>query len=109
MMSMSIVSVVLCPLIGIVGERIHKKKLLFFVVILLMGLSCFAFVFVPKVPLETTMHLQCDAENILIVPPKSDSLKSPDQTVFVDDNVSETNFCKVSQKNKELKTNTSEC
>lgn len=97
MMFMSMMSTILCPLIGIISERFHKKNLLYFILVLLMGSSSFLYMFVPKVPLEIIVKLQCDTGNTLFVTAESGSLKSPNGTLSVNKGNGESIACKVSE------------
>lgn len=91
------ISTILCPLIGIISERFHKKNLLYFILVLLMGSFSFLFMFVPKVPLEMIVKLQCDTKNMLFVTNESGSLKSLNETLFVNKDIGESIACKVSK------------
>lgn len=94
---MSMISTVVVPLCGIAAERFYKRKLFYFVSVLLVGLSSFLFVFVPKVPLKTVVKLQCDEANVLAVDTESVvSATFPDGTV---NNSTDEFVCNVRDKN----------
>lgn len=71
-----ILSLIIKPIVGVIVDQFQVKKKIFLSCILLSGLSAFALMFVPEIPLETSAELNCHSETILNVCPQSSSTLS---------------------------------
>jgi len=94
---MSMISMVLGPLAGIIVDRFRVTKKLFFTLTLLLGVISFFFIFVPKVPLETAVEMRCEPEIVFIVRAEAAGQNTPNTstTIFNDENSDELITCKV--------------
>lgn len=54
-----IFSLIIKPVVGAIVDQFQVKKTIFLTFILLTGLSTFALMFVPEIPLETVAELHC--------------------------------------------------
>lgn len=66
MMCLFILSMLAKPLVGAVVDKFHVKKYLFLVFICTTGVSAYFFMFVPRLPLETSVRLHCDADSTTV-------------------------------------------
>lgn len=55
-----IFSLIIKPLVGAIVDQFQVKKTIFLTFILLTGLSTFALMFVPEIPLKTVAELNCN-------------------------------------------------
>lgn len=92
---MSIISMAFTPIAGIVVDRFHVKKILFVSAIFGMGLVSFLFMFVPKVPTDSTVELKCDSKTIFTVPIDKGLHGLSNETIFGGHDVDELITCKV--------------
>lgn len=92
---MSMISMVMAPLAGIIVDRFRVKKTLFFTVTLLLGVISFFFMFVPKVPLEMAVEIKCEPEIILIVRADAVRQNAHNTSILNDENNDELIKCKV--------------
>lgn len=63
----SIMSMIVIPLLGIINDKFPVKRILFVTALSAIGIVSVAFVFVPKMPSETIAMLKCDKKIVLIV------------------------------------------
>ncbi|XP_026804922.1 major facilitator superfamily domain-containing protein 6-like isoform X1 [Rhopalosiphum maidis] len=99
---MSIISMVLSPAAGIIVDRFRVKKILFFIVTLLIGVISFFFIFVPKVPLEVGVEMKCDSEIILIVHADNVQQNTHNTSIFNYEKKDELITCKLICQNTKL-------
>lgn len=71
-----ILSLIVKPIVGAIVDQFRVKKIIFLTFILLSGLTGFALMFVPEIPLETTAELHCNTQSYLNVCNYDDSLSS---------------------------------
>lgn len=62
-----ILSLVIKPIVGAIVDQFRVKKTIFLTFILLSGLTVFSLMFVPEVPLDTTVELNCNTATYLNV------------------------------------------
>lgn len=65
-----ILSLITKPIIGAIVDQFRVKKLMFLAFILLSGLTAFSLMFVPAIPLDTTVELNCNSATYLNVCPE---------------------------------------
>jgi len=99
---------VMAPLAGIIVDRFRVKKTLFFMVTLLIGVISFFFMFVPKVPLETGVEMECESEIVLIVRADIVQQNTHNNSIFIDGNNEELIMCNV-RLNNNIKKNIKMC
>lgn len=92
---MSMVSMVIAPLVGIIVDRFRVKRTLLLTVTLLMGVISFFFMFIPKAPLETGMELKCESEIVLIVHADTVQQNTHNNSIFIEENNEELIICNV--------------
>jgi len=65
-----ILSLIIKPIVGAIVDQFRVKKIIFLAFILLTGLTAFSLMFVPEIPLETTVELNCNIVTYLNVCPR---------------------------------------
>lgn len=88
---------VMAPLSGIIVDKFRVKKRLFFTTTLLLGLTSYCFMFVPKVPLDIAVEMKCEDEIILSIV-RAETVQQNTQnstSIFNDKNNDELITCKV--------------
>jgi len=68
-----ILTLIIRPIVGAIVDKFCVKKTVFLTFILLTGLTAFALMFVPEIPLETTAELYCNDVTYLNVCAKENS------------------------------------
>ncbi|XP_015372475.1 PREDICTED: uncharacterized protein LOC107167802 [Diuraphis noxia] len=96
---MSMISMVMAPMAGLIVDRFRVKKTLFFMVTLLIGVISFFFIFVPKVPLERCVEMKCESEIVLIVRPDTVQQNTHNNSIFIDENNEELIICNLTCQN----------
>ncbi|KAL5233970.1 hypothetical protein ACI65C_001380 [Semiaphis heraclei] len=67
-----ILSLIIKPIIGAIVDQFRVKKLIFLTFILLSGLTAFSLMFVPSIPLDSSVELNCNSATYLNVCPEDD-------------------------------------
>lgn len=67
-----ILSLIIKPIIGAIVDQFRVKKLIFLTFILLSGLTAFSLMFVPSMPLDSSVELNCNSATYLNVCPEDD-------------------------------------
>jgi len=62
-----ILSLIIKPIVGAIVDQFRVKKSIFLTFILLSGLTAFSLMFVPEIPLDTTVELNCNTFTYLNV------------------------------------------
>ncbi|XP_015372484.1 PREDICTED: major facilitator superfamily domain-containing protein 6-B-like isoform X2 [Diuraphis noxia] len=65
-----ILSLIIKPIIGAIVDQFRVKKLIFLMFILLSGLTAFSLMFVPSIPLDSSVELNCNSATYLNVCPE---------------------------------------
>lgn len=90
---------ILAPVAGIIVDKFRVKKILFFTVMLLMGVVSFFLIFVPKVPLENAVEIKCDSEITFVVHTDNVQQNTNNASIFNDETTDEFMTCKVRLRN----------
>lgn len=95
MMFVSIISMLVSPLLGIVVEKYRIKKCIFIFSILINGLAAGSFMFFSKLPLIATVEFKCGTELNLTYYDESNQQKNKDISTFIENKIDEYTTCKV--------------
>lgn len=104
MMTVSLMIMLLIPIISIIVDKFRVKKTIFLMFLLMFDVMSYLMIFVPKVPMEAIVELECNMETVIVINAKNviPQQRALEKSAFMEKYANELIVCKVSRVQQEI-------